>query len=230
MREMFEHISKIVESVSSDAWMGLIGTVVGAILGAFVSWISRKGKLSINIDSFENQLNFPHYEDNSPELIIGGKKRILESSVFFDSRINLQIFNSSGDSNIIQNMVIVLRHDKKEILVLSPKPADGTKASANIVFHKHGCSATIPAKSLLVLSLTVHDSTWTVESEELSSINNIVLRYKNTKGKLKTIHLEGVNYKETTQNYIANQLRRIPEEERQPISWADLMDKLQHIQ
>lgn len=167
--------------------LGTIIGVVGSLLGAVIGWglnnISRRGKLTAYVD---NGINGEFVtEDELPATS-------LDKSKYFNYRFKMEIYNSSDDTKIMRDIKVVFHNDSKGLFETTPNDKALMVSGRAADIHKPVELFNIPPKTAIRAELYGY-----VSKEHLSKIiqtTSVFLNYKDEKNKSKRMLIESFNY------------------------------------
>lgn len=156
--------------------IGVIGTLLGTVLGWLLSNLSRRGKLNIYSiwrDEFQ-------HNDN-----LGGMShsKNKDEAKHYMYHFTIDLYNSSGDPQIMRKIEVAFFRDKEELFRDTPKDDSTGRSSGVIRFYDEVLPITIPAKTVSTMKL--HGGFWDSD-ERFSQIwraNKIVLTYRDSRNK-----------------------------------------------
>ena len=156
--------------------IGVIGTLLGTVLGWILSNFSRRGKLNIYStwqDEFRHNDNY------------GGMSRSKnkDEAKLYIYHFTIDLYNSSGDPQIMRKIEVAFFRDKEELFRDTPKDDSTGRSSGVIRFYDEVLPITIPAKTVSIMKL--HGGFWDSD-ERFSQIlraNKIVLTYRDSRNK-----------------------------------------------
>lgn len=173
------------------AIIGVLGTLGGTILGWFLNNLSQSGRLNIYVSSWEEKLKFNNQRGEMEE------STSKEQTEYYEYRLSLDLYNSSGEPKIMRNIKILFMENKRKLFESSPKD-DATKRIGHpVVFYDDVSVVNVPAKT--VIKLNLHSGFWKERKQEnmrfdaLWKSNRIYLQYTNENNKNKSIKVKQRN-------------------------------------
>lgn len=177
------------------AFLGILGTLVGTILGWFLNALSQKGKLNVFVTSWEDK-----FEYNSVGSMVPSSSR--EQTSYYAYNLSLDLYNSSAETKIMRNIRICFMDNKKELQRSIPKDDATRRTNGTLMFYDELLTVNVPAKS--VFHIELHNGFWDDKEKSLDFIwntNRVVLFYTNEKNKEKEVLVNEEEYKNYFQNH-----------------------------
>lgn len=181
-----------MDSEITIALIGVGATIVGTVLGWGLNNFSNRGNLNIYISSWKDE-----FQKNDAGEINSAKKR--SEVEYYQFNASLDIYNSSGETRIMREVEIAYYYDRtllKTLIPLDDATRKGTNQCIPVHFDELGV-LNIPPKS--VVSISIHKGMWDIGGKEgtlnfLWKTNNIKIRYRNEKNKIKIKKINNVDY------------------------------------
>ena len=155
--------------------IGIVGTLLGTILGWFLSEISRRGKLYIYAE-----MNDMFEHNHKGTMVISRDQDVAQ---FYSYSISIDLHNSSGDPRIMRKIELSFSNGKCELFRITPDDDNTGRRIGPMRYYDKIRPLTIPAKSVVTVNL--HGGLW--ESEDLFSkiweTKEVYLIYKDDKNK-----------------------------------------------
>ena len=168
------------------AIIGVIGTLLGAVLGWCLNYFSSKGGITIYISSWDVQFKTSSaYGGYAQSSCINGTECI-------DYLCSVDIYNSSSNTRMIRDIQIVFYEDKR--VLLKSVPFDGKtngKQKPRIVMPIN-----IPPKSAVNSQFQSSIMIIEKEYEDVWKTNRILFEYRNEKNKRKRVLIKEVEFKD----------------------------------
>lgn len=167
------------------AIIGVIGTILGTILGWFLNSISNKGKLKLYITSWEDEFEYLESGCIAPS-------HSIEQTESYSYRLELDIYNSSGEPKIMRNIAIIFNDGKSDIHKSIPQDVGTRRVSGYMAFYDDILPLNIPPKTVLHIQLlkSNHDH----ELDYIWNTKRIYLTYTDTKGRDKRMIIKSEDY------------------------------------
>lgn len=183
----------IIDIISSDAFIGVIGTLLGTILGWILNNITNKGKLSIFLKSWDE--SYLHYNQGNLE-----KCDKIGKTNFYSYNSLIEIYNSSSRQKIMRSWKIRYCNGRKLL------KEDIPKNEATKIQHQHFATYyemeayNIPPHSVVTVTITNSHQVDSYDLSFLKSTNRLVLEYRDEKNRIRRITLKKTNYEKLFQN------------------------------
>ena len=186
-------IANVVKNVevpmSSDAFWGILGTVVGTLMGWLLSELSNHGRLRCFVKSWHAHLDIVDehgeyvtcYEFMRPE--------------YFNYDITIEVYNSSRLPKIIRDGKIAFY--KNEKLLLESIPRDKSRETKYVTSSTYGelLAFCVPATDVVTLDLLGNIMSDKNGFPELEKANEVYFEYKDEKSRTRKWKIADVSYK-----------------------------------
>ena len=164
--------------------IGVLGSLLGAVIGWWLNNISRRGKLTAYVD---NGINGEFVtEDELPATS-------LEKSQYFNYKFNIEIYNSSSDTKIMRDIKITFSNNSKQNFNVIPYDKSLMISGRAAPIHKFVGLFNIPPKTAIGAELYGY-----IDKEQLSKIfetTAVYLSYRDERNKYKKILVEKFKYR-----------------------------------
>ena len=163
--------------------IGVIGSLLGAIIGWWLNNITRSGKLAVYV---ENGINGEFVtEDNLPATS-------LEGSQYFNYKFNVEIYNSSSDAKLMRDIKLSFCNNSKQSFNVTPYDKSRMISGMAAPIHKPVELFNIPPKTAIRAELYGY-----ISKEHLSKIfetTAVYLSYRDERNNYKKILVEKFEY------------------------------------
>lgn len=174
--------------IGTDAFWGIIGTLLGTILGWLLNELTNKGRLHFYLKSWEASMDcidgqggYAHCKDRS-------------EIQFFTYNLCLEIYNSSNKPRIIRSLDIAFCKGKKSLIKQTPENDSTGKSFGSISLYKKVGATNIPANEVITLVMHGNYNTDQADFSVCEQADNVYLEYKNEHNRIKRIKLTQVRY------------------------------------
>ena len=163
--------------------IGVIGSLLGAIIGWWLNNISRRGKLTIYV---ENGINGEFVtEEELPSTS-------LEKSRYFNYKFKIEIYNSSGDTKIMRDIKIVFCNDSNELFATIPYDKSRMIRGNGPTINKPVELFNIQPKTAIKIDL--YGFVCSDNLNEVIQTTSVYLTYKDEQNKPKKMLIESFDY------------------------------------
>lgn len=175
------------------AFIGVFGTLAGAIVGWLLNNFSRRGKISVYVAQWSNNFRIDTIMLRKPKLLIDGWEK-------YYYNLSLDVYNSSSDTKIMRDIKIIFMHNKKTLLESIPGNGSMPKSVGPLTIYEKIAPVNIPPKSVLTLKLHGDIFGDIQRTESFWGTDKVMLLYKDENNKEKTILLMKENFKKYVDN------------------------------
>ena len=170
-----------------EAIIGVVGTVLGTILGWLLNSLSQKGRLYFYIKQWEDK--FEEHED-------GGltKCTSIESAECYTFSLNLDIYNSSAETKIMRDILVVFANGKQILRAITPKDYATQRYAAHSYHYDDVGPINIPPKTVINLVLYYYEWDNNKSLKKFFNTNKIFLQYTDEKNQTKKVLISSKNY------------------------------------
>ena len=171
-----------------EAIIGVIGTLLGTVLGWVLNNLSNSGKINVYVSSWTDRLRGADS--------YGVVRQCLnkEDVEYYSYQVELDIYNSSGNTKIMRNIRIVFTDGYNELYISIPDD-ESTKReiSQNIRFFRYDPVAPLNIPPKTVYSVCLHNG-MDGNLDYLWKTKKIFLYYTDEKGRQKKELLHTEDY------------------------------------
>ena len=182
---MDKFLEALGENISTI--IGVLGTLLGTILGWILNNISKSGELKFHLlewqDDFRCKANIFIRESKSKE-----------QTEFYDYKVSLDIYNSSGETKILRDCEILFAKGKKVLFANTPKD-DALDCCLEENSRKEEIKAiNINPKTVMTFNWQNRFNLKKLPSAFIWETDTVYLRYRDEKNKVKQIKLFTKDY------------------------------------
>ena len=174
--------------------IGVIGTLLGTVLGWLLSNLSLRGKLNI-YPTWRDE--FQH-NDN-----LGGmaNSKSREEAKLYMYHFTLDLYNSSGEPQIMRKIEVAFFHDKEELFRDTPEDDSTGRSSGPLRFYDEVLPITIPAKTVYTVKL--HGGFWDSDNRfsQIWRANKIMLTYRDCKDREQKVLINKEDFSRYFENH-----------------------------
>lgn len=180
-------------SMSSDAFWGIMGTLLGTVMGALLGWIltelNNHGKLRCFVKTWHAHLDML---DERGELVTCYEFMKPE---YFNYDFTIEIYNSSRLPKIIRDGKIVFCKDEEPLIEFIP--CDKTRVPKYVTSSSFSelPALCVPATDVITLDLFGTIKGDNAGFPELEKANEVYFQYKNERNKTRRWKIADISYK-----------------------------------
>lgn len=169
-------------SISGDAILGIVGTILGTVLGWVLNSLSKKGGLQFYIKSWKENFYRKDEKDVCSHNCDIGEANSYSYNCF------IEIFNSSGTQKIIRDIKIVFYKKNKELLSDVPQYDPTRSVPAPLTLYDNIIAYNIPSKQVVTIKL---NNDWKIDKIDFyNSFDRVYLTYRNERNHIKKVLLK----------------------------------------
>lgn len=196
-----ENQSKMNSEMNNEitaALIGVVATLLGTILGWLLNNLSNRGKLSIYTSSWKDEFEY----NKTGEMVYCSKKEEVECYTF---RVSFDLYNSSGNTKIMRNIMIVFNDGKNDIIQKVPDDDSTKQYSCRTNFYDKVEPINIPPKA--VIKLDLHDYVWDKDGalDFIWKTKKVYLVYTDEKNKTRRMLIKAEDYENYFKNHISEE-------------------------
>ena len=174
--------------------IGVIGTLLGTVLGWLLSNLSQRGKLNIYSmwrDEFQ-------HNDNLGGMVNSQSK---EEAKLYMYHFTLNLYNSSGEPQIMRKIEITFFHDKEELFRETPEDDSTGRSSGPLRFYDEVLPITIPGKTVFTVKLHGGLLDSDKRFSRIWKTNKIMLTYRDRSNKEKNVLIKKDDFSRYFENH-----------------------------
>ena len=174
--------------------IGVIGTLLGTVLGWLLSNLSQRGKLNTYPtwqDEFQHNDNRGGMENSKSK----------EEAKLYMYHFTLDLYNSSGEPQIMRKIEVTFFHDKDELFRDTPEDDSTGRSSGPLRFYDEVLPITIPAKTVYTVKL--HGGFWDSDNRfsQIWRTNKIMLTYRDSKDREQKVLINEEDFSRYFENH-----------------------------
>ena len=174
--------------------IGVIGTLLGTVLGWLLSNLSQRGKLNTYPmwrDEFQHNGNLGGMANSQSK----------EEAKLYMYHFTLDLYNSSGEPQIMRKIEITFFHNKEELFRDTPEDDSTGRSSGPLRFYDEVLPITVPAKTVYTVKL--HGGFWDSDKRfsQIWRTNKIMLTYRNCKNKERKVLINKDDFSRYFENH-----------------------------
>ena len=177
--------------------IGVIGTLLGTVLGWLLSNLSRRGKLNI-YPTWQDGFS---YNDNYGGMANSKSKEEVKRYRYY---FTLDLYNSSGEPQIMRKIEVAFFHDKEELFRATPKDDSTGHSRGPLLCYDEVLPITIPARTVYTVKLHGGFGYPDNRFSQIWRTNKIMLTYRDRKDKERKVLINKNDFSRYFENYPVN--------------------------
>jgi len=176
-----------MEEITLEAIIGVVGTILGTILGWLLNSLSQKGKLNFYIKQWKDK-----FECNELGEMVQSKS--IEESECYTFSLSVDIYNSSSETKIMRDILVLFMDSKRVIRSITPKDFSTQRSAAHTYHYDYIGPINIPPKTVTTVELYYCEWSKDKELYDYLETNTIYLQYTDEKNRPKKVHVKSIDF------------------------------------
>lgn len=168
-----------------EAIIGVVGTILGTILGWLLNSLSQKGKLRFYIKNWND--TFKHINEIG-EMV---PSKNIEESECYTFSLSIDAYNSSSETKIMRDILILFMDSKKVIKRITPKDFLSQRFAARTYHYDDIGPMNISPKTIATIELYYNDSE---ELYDYLKTTSVYLQYTDERDREIKVHVKNLNF------------------------------------